>query len=75
MRKIETYVSAIYEVHCKLFMPRGSVLHKSHLHFYAHSDLGFFSCVGDLHPKDYVKSVKNPFLNLGVNDLYHTLAK
>ena len=36
--------------------------------------LDFFSCVGYLHPKDYIKSVKNPFLNLEVNDLNHTLA-
>ena len=28
-----------------------------------------------LYPKDYIKSVKNPFLNLKVNNLYHTLAK
>ena len=35
----------------------------------------FFSCVGYLHPKDYIKSVKNPFLNLGLNNLYHPLAK
>ena len=33
------------------------------------------SSVGYLHPKDYIKSVKNLFLNLEVNDLYHTLAK
>ena len=46
------------------------VLHKWHLRFYLfpHSDFGFFSCVGYLHPKDYIKSVKIPFLNfkLGV---------
>ena len=35
---------------------------------------GFFSSVGYLHPKDYIKSVKNPFLNLEVNNLYHALA-
>ena len=26
-------------------------------------------------PKDYIKSVKNPFLILGLNNLYHPLAK
>ena len=52
-----------------------SVLHKWHLRFYLipHSDFGFFSCVGYLHPKDYIKSVKNPFLNFKVNNLYHPL--
>ena len=78
--KIEMEVPFMKYVHCKLFMPRGivcSILHKWHLRFClsAHSDFGFFSCVGYLHPKDYVKSVKNPFLNLEVNNLYHTLAK
>ena len=70
-------VSAIYEVHCKLFMQPGtnSLQSTSYLYFYisAHSDFGFFSFVGYLHPKDYIKSVKNPFLNLEVNNLYHAL--
>ena len=53
-----------------------SVLDKWHFHFYlsAHSNFGFFSCVGYLHPKDYIKSVKNPFLNLDLNNLYHPMA-
>ena len=35
------------------------------LRFYlsAHSDFGFFSCVGYLHPKLHIKGVKSPFLN------------
>ena len=54
-----------------------SVLSKWHFHFYvsAHRDFGFFSCVGYLHPKDYKESVKNPILNLGLNNLYHPMAK
>ena len=27
-----------------------------------------------LHTKDYIKSVKNPFLNLDLNNLYHPMA-
>ena len=44
-----------------------SVLHKWHLLFYlsAHSDFGFFSCVGYLHPKYYIKGVKTPFFYFG----------
>ena len=42
-----------------------SVLSKWQFYFYlsAHSDFGFFSCVGYLHPKLHIKGVKNPFLN------------
>ena len=54
-----------------------SVIHKWHLRFYlpAHSDFGFFSFVGYLHLKDYIKSVKKLLLNLGLNNLYRLLAK
>ena len=54
-----------------------SVLYKWHLRFYlsAHSDFELFSCVGYLHPKDYIKSVKTLFLNLGLNNLYHPQTK
>ena len=42
-----------------------SVLSKWQFYFYlsAHSDFGFFSCVGYLHPKLHIKGVKSPFLN------------
>ena len=42
-----------------------SVLNKWQFYFYlsAHSDFGFFSCVGYLHPKLHIKGVKSPFLN------------
>ena len=45
-----------------------SVLSKWHFHFHVspHSSFGFFSCVGYLHPKDYIKGVKNLFLNFGL---------
>ena len=37
-----------------------SLLGKWH-YLSAHSDFGFFACVGYLHPKDYMESVKNLF--------------
>ena len=42
-----------------------SVLSKWQFYFYlsAHSDFGFFPCVGYLHPKSHIKGVKSPFLN------------
>ena len=39
-----------------------------------HRDFGFFSCVDYLHPKDYIKSIKNLFLNLELHNLYHAVA-
>ena len=44
-----------------------SVIQKWYFHFYlsAHGNFGFFSCAGYLHPKDYIKGVKNTFLNFG----------
>ena len=68
MKYTANYLCRAAEIVC-------SVLHKWHLCFYLipHSDFGFFSCVGYLHPKDYIKSVKNPFLNLELNSLYHAL--
>ena len=63
-------VSAIYEVHCKLFMPRGT-----YVSIFPHIAILDFSFVGIYrHPKYYIKSVKIPFLNLELNDLYHALA-
>ena len=65
-----TYFCRAAEIVC-------SVLHKWHLRFYLfpHSDFRFFPFVGYLHPEDYIKSVKNPFLNFGLNNLYHPMAK
>ena len=70
MKYTANYLCRAAEIVC-------SVLLKWHLHFYLfpHSDFVFFSCVGYLHPKHYIKSVKNPFLNFKVDDLYHTMAK
>ena len=39
-----------------------SLLSKWH-YLSAHSNFGFFSCVGYLHPKDCIKGVKNTFFN------------
>ena len=53
------------------------VLNKWHFHFYvsAHRDFGFFSCVGYLHPKYYIKGVKNPFLNFVGYMMYQVLSE
>ena len=46
---------------------------KWHFHFYlsAHSDFGFFSCVGYLPSKLHIKNIKKPFWDLDLNDMHH----
>ena len=50
-----------------------SVLSKWHFHFYlsAHSDFGFFSCVGYLPSKLHIKNRKTPFWDLDLNKMHH----